>query len=96
MEIEPIHTKVEKFIQTLYGMIVLESTAGFPTNETNLYCVSADGKPVWKAEKPDPYTLYTRVRLNEDGSSLSTYTLNGHACELELGTGKILSKTSIQ
>ena len=96
MEIEPIHTKVEKFIQTLYGMIVLESTAGFPTNETNLYCVNADGKIAWKAEKPDPYTLYSRVKLNEDGSSLSTYTLSGHACDLELGTGKILSKTSIQ
>ena len=96
MEIKPIHTKVEKTSQSLYGVIVLESTAGFPINETNLYCISADGKIIWKAEKPDPYTLYSRMRLNEDGTSLSTYTLSGHACELELGTGKILSKTSIQ
>ena len=96
MDIQPIYTKVEKFIQTLYGVIVLEATAGFPTNETNLYCISADEKIVWKAEKPDPYTLYIRVKLNEDGATISTYTLSGHACELDLGTGKILSKTSIQ
>jgi hypothetical protein len=96
MEIKPQHTKVDKSIQTLYGVVVLESTDGFPKNESNLYCISADGKIVWTAEKPDPYTLYTRVKLNEDGATLSTYTLSGHACELELGTGKILSKTSIQ
>ena len=96
MDIKPLHTKVDKDIQTLYGVIVLEATAGFPTNETNLYCISSDGKIVWKAEKPDPYTLYSRVKLNEDGATISTYTLSGHACELDLGTGKILSKTSIQ
>ena len=95
MEIKPQHTKVDKSIQTLYGVVVLESTDGFPKNESNLYCFSADGKIVWTAEKPDPYTLYSRVKLNEDGATLSTYTLSGHACELELGTGKILSKTSI-
>ena len=96
MEIKPTHTKVEKTSQSLYGVIVLESTAGFPTNETNLYCISADGKIIWKAEKPDPYTLYSRMRLNEDGVTLATYTLSGHACDLDLSTGKILNKTSIQ
>jgi len=96
MEIQPLHTKVEKSIQTLFGMVVLESTDGFPKNETNLYCLSMDGKIIWKAEKPDPYTLYSRVKLNEDGVALSTYTLSGHACDLDLRTGKILSKTSIQ
>lgn len=96
MEIQPLHTKVEKSIQTLFGTVVLESAAGFPRNESNLYCASADGKVIWKAEKPDPYTLYSRVKLNEDGATLSTYTLSGHACELDMKTGKILSKTSIQ
>ncbi len=96
MEIKPIHTKVEKFIQTMYGVIVLEAPAGFPTSETNLYCITADGKTIWKAEKPAPYTLYSRVRLNEDGVSISTYTLSGHACDLDLASGKILSKTHIQ
>ena len=96
MEITPIHTKVDKSIQTLFGFVVLESPDGFPRGESNLYCVSTDGKILWRAEKPDPYTLYSRVKLNEDGATISTYTLGGHACELELGTGKILSKTSIQ
>ena len=96
MEINPLHTKVDKFIQTRQGTVVLESPNGFPRGESNLYCISTDEKIVWKAEKPDPYTLYSRVKLNEDGATLSTYTLSGHACELDLGTGKILSKTSIQ
>ena len=96
MEFQPLHTKVEKSIQTLFGMVIMESTIGFPKSESNLYCASGDGKIIWKAEKPDPYTLYSRVRLNEDGVTLSTYTLSGHACDLDLRTGKILNKTSIQ
>ena len=96
MDHQPLHTKVEKSIQTLFGVILLESTNGFPKNESNLYCTSGDEKIIWKAEKPDPYTLYSRMKLNDDGATLSTYTLSGHACELDLKTGKILSKTSIQ
>jgi len=94
--IQPLHTKVDKTVQTSYGTVVLEAPAGFPRGESNLYCVSAEGKIVWKAEKPDTYTLYSRVRFNEDGLTLATYTLSGHACDVDLKTGKILSKTSIQ
>jgi len=94
--IQPLHTKVDKSIQTSYGTVVLESHTGFPRGESNLYCISADGKIVWKAEKPDPYTLYSRAKFNDDGLTLSTYTLSGHACDVDLKTGKILSKTSIQ
>lgn len=96
MDIQPFHTKIEKTIQTSYGTVVLEHYSGFPRGESNLYCVSGGGQIVWRAEKPDPYTLYSRVRFNEDGWTLSTYTINGHACDLELETGRILSKTSIQ
>jgi len=96
MNVQPLRTKVEKTIQTLYGTIVLESPNEFPRPECNLYCLSPDGGITWQAEKPEQYTLYSRMKLNEDGTSLSTYTLSGHACELELRTGKILSKTSIQ
>ena len=96
MDVKPQHTRVEKTIQTMYGWVVLEDPNGFPKIESNLYCVSTGGKIVWKAEKPDPNTLYSRVRLNEDGATISTYTIGSHACELELGTGKIVSKTSIQ
>ena len=96
MEVEPLYTKVEKFIQTTVGTVVLENPNQFPHEDSNLYCLSTAGKILWKAEKPEQYTLYSRVRLNEDGTTLSTYTLSGHACDVELKTGKILSKTSIQ
>ena len=96
MDFEPLHTKAEKTIQTTFGLIVLESPKGFPFNESNLYFISLDGKIKWKAEKPDVRFLYTRVKLNEDGETLSAYTLGGHSCELDLITGKLISYTSIQ
>ncbi len=96
MEINPLHTKIDKSIQTMHGYVILENPDGFPRGESNLYCISANGKIVWKAEKPSADTLYSRVRFNEDGMTLSTYTINGHACDLDPGTGKILSQTSIQ
>ena len=96
MEISPLHTKIEKTIQTMHGTVVLENTEGFPRTDCNLYCISADGSIVWKAEKPETSTLYSRVKLNENGASISTYTLSSHACELDLGTGKIISKTGMQ
>jgi hypothetical protein len=36
------------------------------------------------------------VRLNEDGTTLSTYTTGGHACDLELNTGKLVSQSTIK
>lgn len=95
MEVEPLHTNIEKTIQTLYGTIVLESPTGFPRAECNLYCISTEGTIAWKAEKPEPSTLYSRVKLNEEGSTISTYTLSSHACELDLKTGRIVSKTGM-
>ena len=96
MEIKPLHTKADKIIQLTGGMIVLEDPKGFPLNESNLYYVQMDGKILWRAEKPDTQTLYSRMRLNDDGKTLSTYTLGGHSCELNVQTGKILSQTKIQ
>ncbi len=96
MEITPLHTTVEKIIQLKAGMIVLETPAGFPRMESNLYCVDMHGKILWQAEKPMIDTLYSRLRLNDDGQTLSTYTLSGHACDLDLATGKILNQTKMQ
>ena len=96
MDFEPLHTKVEKTIQTTFGWIVLESINGFPRDVSNLYFISLDGKIKWRAEKPDASSLYTRVKLNEDGETLSAYTLGDHSCELDLRTGKLISYTSIQ
>jgi len=96
MDIQPLYTKIEKSIQSSYGTIVLEHHSGFPHGESNLYCIAQNGEIVWKAEKPDPYTLYLRVRFNDDGMTLSTYTINGHACDIDPHSGKILDTTSIQ
>ena len=94
--LQPLHTKIEKSIQTTRGYIILEDPTGFPRGESNLYHITAEEKILWTAEKPDPYTLYSRVRIGDDGMSLSTYTLSGHACDLDLKTGKILNTTRLQ
>jgi hypothetical protein len=96
MELQPLHTKIDKIIQIRIGSVVLESPDRFPFTESNLYCVAPNDRILWKAEKPNPNTLYSRVRLNEDGATLSSYTTGGHACELDLNTGKLLSQTTIK
>ena len=94
-EIEPLHTTIEKTTQTMLGTVVLEDPKGFPREESNLYCVGYDGKMVWKAEKPEPAGLYNRVKLNENGDTLSAYTVTGQACEIELVTGRLISHVKI-
>ncbi|MBM3126485.1 MAG: hypothetical protein FJZ87_15685 [Chloroflexi bacterium] len=93
MIVKPLHTKVEKTIQTMAGEVVLEHHAGFPSQESNLYLLDANGDVIWKAEKPDPRTLFSRVKLNDD-YTLSTYTINGHACDLDLENGKIVGEVT--
>ena len=95
-DIQPKYTTIEKQLQVTQGDVVLENPTGFPRGESNLYCVSASGEMIWKAEKPEPNTLYLRIALNLDGGTLSTYTTGGHACELDLRTGKLLSLTRLQ
>jgi hypothetical protein len=95
MAIQPLFTQVEKTIQTNDGNIVLENHTGFPYNESNLYLITPGGNVVWKAEKPDLRSLYTRIKLNED-FTLSTFTTDGMFCELDLRTGKIISKSSFK
>ncbi len=94
MEVKPLFTKVDKTIQTMAGEVVLENHAGFPVSDSNLYLLNSNGEIIWKAEKPDPKTLFSRVKLNDD-YTLSTYTINGHACDLDLKTGKIVGNTTI-
>jgi hypothetical protein len=95
MDWEPIHTKIETVIQTFLGYILLEEPKGFPWKESNLYMVSNDGKILWYAQKPEPNTLFSRVKLNEDGVTFSAYTTGGHACDLELRTGKLLTQSKM-
>lgn len=96
MDTQPLHTKIDKIIQTRVGLVILEIPDRFPSTESNLYCLAPNNKIIWKAEKPDPNTLYSRVRLNEDGATLSTYTTGGHACDLELSTGRLISQATIK
>ena len=95
MAIQPLFTQIEKTIQLNDGNIILETHTGFPFNESNLYLINPGGTVVWKAEKPDLRSLYTRIKLNED-FTLSTFTTDGIFCELDLKTGKIISKSSFK
>ncbi len=90
--IKPLHTKIEKMIQISDGTIVMESHSGFPFSESNLYLLNGSGMVVWKAEKPDPRALFSRIMLSEN-YTLSTFTINGQFCELDLKTGKIVSQS---
>jgi hypothetical protein len=92
---QPRHTKIEKEIVTALGVIILEHPVGYTRNESNLYCLSNDGKVVWYAELPEANVLYSRVRFDDQGEKLLTYSTRGHACEIDLRTGKLLSKISI-
>lgn len=95
MEITPIHTKIDKMIQIKLGVIILEEHSGFPLTESNLYLVSSNGKVVWQAEKPEPRTLFSRLKLNDD-STISTFTTGGQFCDLDIETGKIISSSSFK
>ncbi len=88
----PRHTKIEKVIAVKGGIVILEDHNRFPLNESNLYSVTETGEAMWVAERPAPDTHYTKVKLDDDGKTLSAYTTGRHACELELKTGKLLSQ----
>lgn len=94
-EIEPLHTQIQKTIQTMAGTVVLEDPAGFPRDKSNLYCLGKDGEMVWQAEKPEPAGLYNRVMLNTDGNTLSAYTVTGQACEIDLISGDLVSQSKM-
>jgi hypothetical protein len=96
MSPDPLHTAVEKSIQTYLGEVVLERPAGFPRNESNLYLVSPKGEILWRAERPDPATHYSRIALAGDSGALSAYTTGGHACDLDLKTGRLINQSRIQ
>jgi hypothetical protein len=93
MQITPLHTSIEKLLELKKGIVVLETPNGFPLNETNLHMVSQNGDILWKAEKPTPNVLFTKLRLNDD-STISTFTNSGQFCEIDMETGKIISSSN--
>jgi hypothetical protein len=91
-EIGPRHTKITKVIEVSAGKAILEDHNRYPLEECNLYFLSPNDELMWLAERPAPDAHYIRVRLNEDGRSLSAYTTGRHACEIDLKSGKLLSQ----
>ena len=96
MDVVALYTGIEKTIQINAGVIVLENPSRISTQRNQSVFDHQRGEIVWKAEKPEPGTCFSRVKLNEDGDTFSAYTLGGHACELELRTGKLISFTRFQ
>lgn len=95
MEIIPVHTRIENLIELKKGVVVMESPDGFPVSEANIYMVGANGEVLWRAEKPAPKALFTKIKLNED-STISTFTNGGQFCELNVDTGKIISSSNFR
>jgi len=95
-EISPRHTHIEKILDTISGKVVLENPASYPRDESNLYCVGAVGKVVWFAERPEGGAHFSRVRFDDQGEKLLTYSTRGHACEVDIKTGKLLSQISMK
>ena len=95
-DLKPRYTKIEKVINTQMGDVVLENPVGYSRTESNLYCISSGEKIVWFAELPEPGVLYTRLKFDDQGEKLLTYSTRGHACEIDLKTGKLLSKIVMQ
>lgn len=91
-EPKPLHTKIEKVIEVRLGKVVLEQHNGYPLDESNLYLISREGETVWFAERPAPDAHYIRVRLEADGKTLSAYTTGRHACDIDITSGKLISR----
>ncbi|MCZ2128207.1 MAG: hypothetical protein LC099_10605 [Anaerolineales bacterium] len=95
MPLTPLYTSVEKTIELKIGSVVFESHAGFPVDKSNIYLVSSEGEILWEAEKPAQNVLFTKMRLNDDGT-ISTFTNGGQFCDLDSETGKIISESSFR
>ena len=95
-DLKPRFTKIEKVINTQIGDVVLENPVGYSRKESNLYCISSAEKIVWFAELPEADVLYTRMKFDDLGEKLITYSTRGHACEIDLKTGKLLRKIVMQ
>jgi hypothetical protein len=95
-EEKPRHTRIQKVISVTTGKAILEDHTRHPATESNLYFVAENGELVWQAEKPNPQSLYIRVKLNQDGRTLSAYTTDSTACEIDIKSGKLLSQIAFQ
>ncbi len=95
-DLKPRHTQIEKAINTTLGNVILENPVGYPRDESNLYCIANDGTLLWFAALPEAGAFYSRVKFDDQGEKLLTYSTRGHACEIDLKTGKLLSQILIK
>ncbi len=90
------HTRITKVISVAGGKAILEDHTRYPTGESNLYFIAKNGAVLWNAERPAPDTHYIRAKLNQDGRTLSAYTTDSTACEIDIETGKLLSQIAFK
>jgi hypothetical protein len=88
----PVGTQV---VQVLHlgadRWLIREDYFRFPAGQSNLYCVDGGLATIWSAELPssdDPYCNEAKVI---DGK-LFAWTWNCYCCELEIRSGRIISK----
>lgn len=92
----PRHTRITKVITVAAGKAILEDYPRYPADASNLYFLDKSGELLWYAETPAPETHYIRVKLSQDGRTLSGYTTDSTACEIDIKSGKLLSKIAFK
>jgi hypothetical protein len=95
-EVQPRHTRIQKVISVPSGKAILEDHSRYPAGESNLYFLAENGELLWQAERPTPESLYIRVKLSQDGRTLSTYTTDSTACEIDIKSGRLLSQIAFK
>ena len=91
MDVHPRHTRVVETITTAFGVVVREDYYGYPTAESNLYMVDANGLPVWFADRAMDDDAYANPIRKSGESSIKCASWNGFDCEIDLNTGKLLN-----
>lgn len=87
----PIGTKVIECVDCGDGFIVREDYYKFPEGKGNVYKLSYTMKLLWVAELPVDTDTYAN-QIEYDGSSIRCASWEGYTCNLDLSSGKILSK----
>jgi len=84
-------TAVVQLLPLSSGVVVREDYYHYPPVTSNLYCLDAALRDVWRAERPSPSDVYTGPVSEHDGL-LSCFTWDCWACELDPASGRLLRK----
>jgi hypothetical protein len=72
-------------------VVVRENYFRFPRGESNVYCLDAALREVWRAELPAPSDVYANP-VAADGGLLRVASWECWSCELEPASGRIVRK----